>query len=578
MAAEAAMKITETEKYFVVHFPYDKNKVDAISQIPGAWFNRKTKEWNVLKYRHREIEDFKKRFGYVEKAQEVEPERFGQIEPLPELSTEMKDFFAKNLKLTPFHYQEGGIAYNLEKSNVLIGDQPGLGKTGQAIASVFAKNAFPCIVVCPNTLKLNWKREWEMWTGKRAIILSNKLKTSWPAYYRAGMCDIFIVNYESLPKFFVDRYTNDPGKSVKLEDIVFKDTITLFRSLIIDEAHKIKNANTLNAKHCAGLSYGKQMVMRLLLSGTFVTNGPKDLWSPLAMIGMHKRFGPKQVDFIRRYCEVGQARKPGNLKELNYYLTQYCYYRREKHEVLKDLPPKIRQVLSCEITNRKEYDIAENEFIRYLKELKKCTPEEMMTKLRGGFMVKMGILKNISAKGKLEQVRDYCDEIFDAGEKVVLFCNLISMCNEIAAMFPGKMMIINGEVPADQRQAIVDRFQKDPNILGVVCNYKAGGVGLTLTAASRVGMVEEPWTFADCEQCEDRCHRVGQKGMSEGLESIQCTYFLGKDTIDEYIHYDIVMEKKKIADIIHGSDDKTATNVIDSLLKMFGNRGKKEED
>jgi SWI/SNF-related matrix-associated actin-dependent regulator 1 of chromatin subfamily A len=568
------MTITENDQYYLVQFDYDKRKIDLLKSIlpkQSYYFDRNKKIWKVLKYRRREFEQWKEAVGFVDEVIEQEPERFSVIPPLPELTMDIP------LLMKPYHYQAQGIAYNLEHRNVLIGDQPGLGKTAQAIASVMALNLFPCIIVCPNTLKINWQREFKMWTGKRAMILTDKVKTSWVMYHQAKMADIFIVNYESLEKYFVDRYTNDPGEPVKLKDIVFKNTINLFASLIVDECHKCKNPSTRQAKLVAGIARGKNIQMRLLLSGTSVVNGPKDLWSQLAILGVHTQFAKKQIDFVRRYCEVGPKKKPGNLKELNYHLNRICYYRREKHEVLKDLPPKVRQVLYCELTNRKEYDKAEQEFVQYLMELKKCTPEEVATKLRGGFMVKMGILKHISARGKLNDVQQYVEEILEAGEKVVLFCNLIEMCHSIAAMFPGRSLIINGEVSNEDRQASVDRFQTDPRFDVMICNHKAGGVGLTLTASSRVGMVEEPWTFADCEQCEDRCHRVGQKGLSQGLESIQCTYFLGKDTIDDYIHYDIVMEKKKIADMIQGSTEQTAVSIVDSLLSIFKNRSKKEE-
>lgn len=569
------IKIVENDRYFIVTFPYDRKLVDSIKLIAGGWFHRDKKEWNIPKFRANEMTRWKRENGYVEPAQDqMEPEKFGEIPPLPDLDREIP-----GLLLEAYGYQRQGIAYNLLHRNVLIGDQPGLGKTAQAIVSVFADQLYPTIIVCPNSLKLNWQKEIKMWTGKRAMILSDKVRTSWPMYFQAKMCDFFIVNYESLEKFFVERYTNDPGKPFKLEDVVFKPCIHLFKALIVDESHKCKNPSTRQAKLVAGLARGKAVEMRLLLTGTAVVNSPKDLWAQFAILRIHGRFAKTQADFVRRYVEFGPKKKPANLRELNYYMHLIGYYRREKHEVLKDLPPKVRQIMICELTNQKEYDKAENEFIKYLQELKKCTPEEIATKLRGGFMVKMGILKHISAKGKLNEVREYIEQILEAGEKVVLFVNLIEMCNDIAAMFPDQSLIINGNVDTETRDRYVEQFQDMGSGKDVmVANYKAGGVGLTLTASSRVGIVEEPWTFADCEQCEDRCHRVGQKGMSEGLESIQCTYFLGKDTIDDYIHNDIVMEKKKIADIIHGATDQTAVNIVDNLLSIFAKRKRTQSE
>lgn len=451
--------------------------------------------------------------------------------------------------------------------------------TGQAIAAVYAENLFPCLVICPNTLKENWRREWEKWTGKRAMILSDKVKSLWHRYWEVGMFDIFIVNYESLEKYFVLGYDKPPPGKEKEEGrvkyIKFRDTICSFQSLIVDESHKCKNELTRQTKLTAGISRGTGMKMRLCLSGTAMVNGPADLWPQLVILGQHYRFGTKK-EFVARYCEVGPSRGPGNLKELNYYLNMIGYYRREKRDVLKDLPPKVRTVWYCDITTRKEYDVAEQDFIHYLQEVKQCSPEEQARKLRGGFMVKMGILKNISARGKLNEVRQYVENITEAGEKVVLFGYLKTMVHEMAAMF-SKPLVINGDISMADRQRAIDLFQTDASYNGISCNTESGGVGLTLTAASRVGIVEEPYTFASVEQCEDRVHRVGQRGMSEGLESIESTIFLGKDTIDEYVHFDIVMRKKDVQDAVLGAKNQDRMEVVDGLLKFFKSRNEKQQ-
>lgn len=571
------IQIVEDDKYYNVTFDYNLPMVEdmkALAEKRGCFWDRSGKRWRVVKFRRPDLEAFKKKFGYQEEEVVQEAERFAAIDPLPELAQDIP------LLLKPFEYQKRGIAYCLDRLRVLIGDQPGLGKTLQACATVFAKDAFPCLVICPNTLKENWKREWMKVTGLRAMILADSIKTSWPTYYKVGMANIFIVNYESLEKYFVEGYDKPPAgeehEAGKLKYIQFRENIKLFKAVIVDESHRCKNPSTRTAKLVAGITAGKDI--RLLLTGTAVVNSPKDLYSQLCILGRQTFFGKTQAEFVRRYCEVGPKRKPGNLKELNYYLNKYCWYRREKHEVLKDLPPKVRQVMWCDLTNQREYDKAENDFIAYLQEIKRCTPEEQTRKLRGGFMVKMGILKNISALGKLETVREYVEEITGSGQKVILFCNLIEMCHKIASMWPERCLIINGEVPVDQRQGIVDKFQEDPFFDIIVCNHRAGGVGITLTAASEVGMVEEDWTFAINEQCEDRAHRVGQRSKDE-LESIRCTYFLGKDTIDDYIHHEIVMVKKDIADAVHGSTEMVMVEHVNKLLDLFAKKRqvKKEE-
>src|SRR5690606_34758768 len=101
----------------------------------------------------------------------------------------------------------------------------GLGKTGQSIAAVQALNSFPCLVICPASLKENWKDEWALWTNHRAMVLESKIQHTWDQYFHAGLADVFIVNYESLKKYFVDRIDKPEGKPLRLNHITFNKKI-----------------------------------------------------------------------------------------------------------------------------------------------------------------------------------------------------------------------------------------------------------------------------------------------------------------------------------------------------------------
>lgn len=131
-------------------------------------------------------------------------------------------------------------------------------------------------------------------------------------------------------------------------------------------------------------------------------------------------------------------------------------------------------------------------------------------------------------------------------------------------LFPDAVTV-TGEDNAIQKQAAVDAFQNDPNCRLIILNYKSGGTGLTLTASSRVAFIEFPWTFSDCEQAEDRAHRNGQKN------NVNCYYFLGKDTIDEYM-YEVIQTKKSIANGVTGTDDVVKENVVDMAMNIFNQR------
>lgn len=563
------MLIEETKKDFQISFDYNHKIVAAVKGIPGAWYSSANKIWHVPLYRQKEVNDLQILFGGHAKAL-MKNEEVGDLDPLPSLDVEIP------LTRPLFEFQKSGVAYNLKQNKTIIGDDMGLGKTTQAIATVIAADMFPCLIICPATLKLNWQQEWKIVAGRRAMILNDRVKSSWEMYNRVKMVDVFIVNYESLPKFFVKEINKTEGEELRLKHIVFRDNINTFKSVIIDEIHRCKSHTTRQSKLCMGIAKGKEMVLGL--SGTILVNKPKDLFSPLAIIDRLKdiighipqpkdRHG-KLTDFsghrrfLERYCDGGTGAT--NLKELNYRLNKFCYYRRQKQEVLKDLPDKIRQIMLCDITNRKEYNKAATDFVDYLKSVRGHTDPEIKKKLRGEMMVKMGILKQISARGKMEAVKEFVEEIMESGEKVVLFAYLKEIINEVVNIFP-HALVINGDVDEQQRHLNVQRFQNDPARNIIICNYKSAGVGLNLTAATNVGFIEFPWTYADCDQCEDRCYRIGTKN------NVHASYFLGVDTIDQYC-YDLIQSKKSLSFEISGDSDFVETEFIDKMINLFNQK------
>jgi SWI/SNF-related matrix-associated actin-dependent regulator 1 of chromatin subfamily A len=263
--------------------------------------------------------------------------------------------------------------------------------------------------------------------------------------------------------------------------------------------------------------------------------------------------------------------KASHLKELNYYLNKFCFFRRQKKDVLKWLPEKTRSYLVMDIDNRKEYAEAERDVIQYLREWRKADDEQVQRAMRGAVMVKMGILKQISAKGKIKNAIEMIHNTIDGGEKLIVFCFLKKVVEEIKEAFP-EALTVTGDDNDKQKQYAVDNFQDDPERKLIVLNYRSGGTGLTLTAASNVMFVEFPWTYSDCCQAEDRAHRNGQKN------AVTCTYLLGKDTIDEYM-YKTIQTKKDIANGVTGTEDEVQEQkvskselIMQTALDMFGGR------
>lgn len=522
-------------------FSYTMKKTGAKASGKGQWF----------------IEDGQKaeqlicelQAGEFTNLSELSPEAFGVIPEMPKLTESIR------MKVEPYGFQKEGIAYSIQNTRTLIGDEPGLGKTIQAIASVVSLNAFPCLVICPSSLKLNWKEEWEKFSYEKAEILTDGIKNTWPYFYEAGLVKVFITNYESLSKYFVKGISTKKGEKMKLSDISFSANINLFKSVIVDESHRVKEPKTMQSKLVKGITKGKQVIY--LLSGTPVVNKAKDLISQLAILDRLSDFGGLK-NFRDRYCN-GQY-----YRELNYKLRTTCYYSRKKTDVLSQLPPKVRQIIKCEITTQKEYDDALADLAEYLRQYRNASDEQIRKSLRGEIMVRIGVLKNISARGKINDVVDFVNDIKESGEKIILFCHLHEVADALKTAFPDALTIL-GTDDFTQRDRAVKLFQNDPSRQIIICSIKAAGVGLTLTASSRVAFIELPWHPADCIQCEDRAHRIGQE------ESVQCLYFLGENTIDEWI-YSVIQEKWAICQAITGNTDDTDVSVMDSVLELLNQK------
>ena len=457
-----------------------------------------------------------------------------------------------NLKVEPYPYQKEGILFGLEKKRLIIGDEPGLGKTLQSIGIADCANAYPCLVICPASLKINWQREFEKFTDKRALVLDNQTRTTWPYLLRMGVYQVAIVNYESLRKYFVwDIKTNG---AFRLKDVVFCPEIRQFRSVIIDESHRVKDPSAQQTIFAKGITSGKPYIV--LLSGTPVVNHPRDLVAQLSIMERLTEFGGRGK-FLADYGE-----KDSDLSRLSELLYERCMIRREKKAVLTDLPDKTRVDLYVDISNREEYTVAENDLKKYLEEYTECTDVEIRRKMRMKALVKFMTLRSLSAKGKVKQAVDFIRNHLASDRPLVVFCSYHEIVDELRKHFP-KSVSITGRESIVEKQAAVDSFQAGRAKLAI-CSIKAAGVGLTLTASSSVAFVEFPWTYADCCQCEDRCHRIGQKA------NVTCYYLLGEQTIDHKL-YQIIHEKKSIANQIMGTDDDIPTDRLyfDELANLF---------
>ncbi|WP_279065134.1 DEAD/DEAH box helicase [Muribaculum intestinale] len=468
-----------------------------------------------------------------------------------------------NLKVTPYEYQQDGILFGLRKKRFLIGDEPGLGKTLQSIGVVDCARAYPCLVICPSSLKINWQREFEKFADVKALVLDNATRTTFPYLLSMGMYQVAIVNFESLRKYFV--WDIKANGSFRLKDVVFSSCIKLFKSVIIDESHRVKDPGAQQTIFTKGICSGKRYIA--LLSGTPVVNRPEDLVAQLSIMErLADDFGGRGK-FLSDYCSFGKDQEEEQaeaLADLSRRLYENCMIRREKKSVLTELPEKTRTDLYVELDpeSRKVYDTAAADLREYLEKYTGCTDVEIRRKMRMEALVKFMTLRSLSAKGKVRQAVDFVNTFLANGKPLILFCSYHEIVDALKKAFP-KAVSVTGRDSLVEKQAAVDSFQNGHAQL-IVCSIKAAGVGLTLTASSNVAFVEFPWTYADCCQCEDRAHRIGQK------DNVTCYYLLGRNTID-HVLYSIIHKKKSIANqIMAASDDIPQDEMyFNELVTMF---------
>ncbi len=447
------------------------------------------------------------------------------------------------LKLRP--YQEAGIAYMVRARRCLNADEMGLGKTVQTLLALREAGALPAVIVCPASLKYNWRNEARTWLpGVRVDVLESKDGSGDERGASDHRTGLVIVNYDIL----AERVEEVRALGVK--------------AVVFDEAHVLKNWKT--KRHAAAKALVRGMDVRFALTGTPLDYRPASVRSLLCLLGRIDEFGGFE-HFAQRYCGAKEV-KDGkgntwtdvsgatNLPELQSKLRAFCMVRRLKKDVLAELPDKqrVRVMMRLSGPEAAEYRRAEKDIVSWVRsqaggaggtdadamKLAFDRARAAATKAQNApELVKMNALRQITSRGKLAGVVEWVESLMETGQSLVLFGWHREVVDGLAAKF--EVVPLTGDTPARERQRLVDDFQRGKTKL-FVSNIKAGGVGLTLTKASNVAFVEQSWSSAVMDQAEDRCHRIGQ------LAGVTCWYFVASDTIDEQM-WEVLGEKREIS-------------------------------
>ncbi len=468
--------------------------------------------------------------------------------PVPETTPVVPPPFPAGIKYKLFPYQQEGYAWLKGRSYALLADDMGLGKTPQAIA--WGSDFRPNLVVVPAALTFNWVREIsEMWRPGDTVILLDG-KTDFP---------------RKLPDWTVMSYGMVPHYLKKIKRAGYK-------ALIIDEAHQVKNMETARTKNILELvapiepdQKDKIIPNRLAVTGTPVLNRPIELFALLVFLGVKRRSDAKE--FLTTYTEhkvyKGRMIFTGakNLPELHRSLQPFML-RRLKKDVLKQLPPKTNTPMFVAITNAAEYKEAERNFLEWLRE--KSGDEAAMNASKAEIITRMNALRQLAAIGKVGPVCDWLKPCTDGQGKTILFSSFLTPLEQIKHCKP-ESVVYTGADSSQERQIMVDQFQKESNVCYFLGTVGAAGVGITLTAANRVAFLDLPWTPGGKMQAEDRAHRIGQ------TRPVEIVNILARGTIDERM-LELLNEKEIIiAQAIDGKtqDEAASSSVANSLVQSF---------
>lgn len=462
------------------------------------------------------------------------------------------DLVIEGLGRTLRPFQRAGVAFCLGAGRALLGDEPGLGKTGQALATLQARSAFPAVVVCPAALRLNWLRECSLWLPGRKVAI---FQPGAPVSKEVAEAEIVVLSFEGL---VAGNFAREGVRVFPVVDLLVEALQPL--AAIADESHALKNRKALRSEAFRALS-GETAVV-LLLTGTPVVNRPADLYNQLDLLGHGEAFGG-WWKFAKRYCHLkdtgfGQSASGATrTDELHRKLRRTCYLRRTKAAVLEELPAKTRSLVPLEVALA-GYQKAETTILDKLAETSDSAEGVAL----------VGGLKKAAALAKLSAVLAWAKEFLEAGEKLVLFAWHREVVEKLAAELNAPL--VYGGVSPEVKQAAVDRFQSDPNCRVIVGNLQAMGVGLTLTAASSVAFAEFGWSPAEHDQAEDRCHRIGQR------DAVNCYYLAAAGTVDEPLLELIEAKRAVVSAVTDGFAPSAGGSVESELvrrLKQASRRG-----
>lgn len=377
--------------------------------------------------------------------------------------------------------------------------------------------------------------------------------SSGPNMFRSGH-KVIIINYDILSKW---------GPIFKTLNI---------DCMIGDEATYIKNQQSIRCKAFRQISRDISSV--ILLSGAPLLNRPAELFSLLNIIDM--KSWSNWYEFARRFCDMKQSRwgmdfsGASNTEELHSRIRRY-FIRREKKDVLKELPPKIFIDVPVQLDKetQKEYNTAANDLAVYLRQYAGKQPPAIAKALQAEKLTQLNVLRQLSALGKVETAHELISSVIESGEKVIVFSSFVEPLERLKERLKDKAVILTGKTPIDERRDIVEAFQNDKKVQVFLGGYRSAGVGITLTAAQNFMGLDFPWTNADLRQAVDRLHRIGQEANSVNIYQLSAIGTIDNDMKDILDHKQDIFDQIIDGKVAEEVKAKAMDRATDRILKNY---------
>jgi len=411
----------------------------------------------------------------------------------------------------PFAYQLEGIAFLYPRHHAVLADEMGLGKTMQAITTVRlllrAGELRRVLLVCPKPLVTNWQREFALWAPEVpvTVIAGNRARRRWQWSLESAV--VTVANYEILIR---DRELIEQAEAH-------------FDLVVLDESQRIKNHSSATNQVVRNLPRRRSWA----LTGTPVENSTDDLHGIFEFVTpglLHPGMKPRSV---------GRA-------------VQDYVLRRTKERVLSDLPPKLLREAEVDLTpgQRETYETAENEGVVRLGNMGASLTIQHVFEL----VLRLKQICNFDpatgASAKLERLEADLEECAASHRKAIVFSQWVSTLRELKQRLARFNPVeYHGQVPARQRDQVIDRFRESDDCRLILMSYGAGSVGLNLQFCSYVFLFDRWWNPAVEDQAINRAHRIGASGP------VTVTRFLTLGTIEQRIH-EVLEAKRELFDTI----------------------------